>query len=104
MAMRDVERMTFEVGVLGRAGIDVNDPARRYVQGFAAGAWAFHVDLIIRPGLTSRRRARRGGSNVLGIRGGWSPPSPTTDVPAVRSIPWSVLHQRRPRQSNDRRS
>ena len=28
--MRDVERMTFEVGMLGRAGSDVNDPARRY--------------------------------------------------------------------------
>jgi len=30
MAKKEVERVTFEIGTLGRKGIDVNDPARQY--------------------------------------------------------------------------
>ena len=31
MAKKEVERVTFEIAMLGRTGLDVNDPARRYV-------------------------------------------------------------------------
>ena len=54
MAKNEVERVTFEIGTLGRTGIDVNDPARQYTLKSLPGERSgLHIVCIMYAGMKS---------------------------------------------------